>query len=992
MHSGAPQQTGPVRRSDSGGVPVRLRAANLSWGLSYATWGLSGGAFVACLPTAAGQQPLPPALAPALPPEVLFKQAQGEIEAGRYDVAAETLKKFLAGNPSEAVYQSLTRARATTLLDLRKVVTWSDEPAANAEAKKTVEAVIAAGEAANVKLTRDPARIARFVRNLGESPEERVYAEQQLRLAGDAVVPVMVDTLRTTTDPVLRSGIVGAITALNADQLPGLLGASVGLPTELKLAILKAAVARPDLTALSASPDTDLMPHLWYFSATRREDERALREFASLTLDALTGGTFARRPAAAELVKLARPLATRQARFASGDRVKLWTFDPATSSITSVDATAAQASDYFAVRDLRWALDRAPGDPAAQELFLALTVERAVEKARFGDVLQADPNLLPVLAAAPSELLVGMLDRAMTDRRTALALGLTQVLSARSDKLAAGGDPRRPSVFVAGLDYPDARVQLAAAVGLLKVPGAVPAGKAARVVEVLRRAAAVEPAPAGTADVGRALIADPSDFRSERLAAHLRSLGYAAERFATGRDLARRVATAADADLIFVDRHVVNPELRDLLTAIRTDADAARRPLFVVASADKVAPVSADRLLLRLAYLVAVTETSEINVPAPFAFDPRRPVLPAAEPQRRSDIASTRDKLLGELYKLRLARLERLVAGANLPRTEALQNLLDIRLPQLTYAALAAEYPVTAASAPDTLLAFDTRTKLLLNNPRLTYSTRGLRTDDLSKLVEELDGALDAPRRQKFEGMLARTDPAVLGLPPEMPADPALTDRLDRVARHVGGVTVIPEVFSAAGLRDDIQKGVTDPAQAPVPAAVKRQNARLALEYLRRMAVGEIPGFDVRPAAPALRAALRDDEFADAAIDAVARLGTAEAQQDLLTVALGLGRPAPLRIKAADRAIQHVQAFGRLVVGPQLDALNQAAAAEPSPDLRGRLAILSQLLAAQPGDLSDLIRRFPLPVPAAVPIPTPEKKEVPADPAKPDPAAVPEKK
>lgn len=988
MYSGTPGHPGSARRSYTGGVPVRLRAVV---GLSYVTWGLCGGAFVTALPAAAAQQPLPPGQAAPLPPAVLFKQAQAEIEAGRYDVAAQTLKKFLAGNPSEAVYQSLTAARATTLLDLRKVVTWSDEPTANAEAKKTVEAIIAAGEAANAKLYRDPARVARFVRNLGESPEERIYAEQQLRLSGDAVVPVLVDTLRTTTDPVLRSGVVGAITALNADQLPGILAASVGLPTELKLAILKAVVARPDLNALSASPDTDPMPHLWYYSASRREDERALREFASFALDSLTGGTFTRRPAAPELVKLARPLATRTARFASGDRVKIWTFDPAKSTITAVDATAAQASDYFAVRNLRWALERAPDNAAAQELFLALTVERAVEKAHFGDVLQADPNLLPVLAAAPSETLVGMLDRAMADRRTALALGLTQVLSARSDKLAAGGGSR-PSVFVAGLDYPDARVQLAAAVGLLKVPGAVPAGKAARVVEVLRRAAAVEPAPAGTAAVGRALIADPNDFRSDRLAAYLRTLGYAAERFATGRGLARRVATAADADLIFVDRHIADPELRDLLFAIRADADAARRPLFVVASADKVAPVPADRLFLRLAYLVAVTETSAIEVPPPFAYDPRRPVLPAAEPQRRADIATTRDKLLGELFKLRLARLERLVAGANLPRTEALQSLLDIRLPQLTYAALAAEYPITETSAPETLTAFESRTRLLANNPRLVYSTRGVRTDDLAKLVEELDGALDAPRRQKFEQMLARTDPAVLGLPPDVPGDPALTDRLGRVARHVGGVTVIPEPFSAASLRADIQKGVTDPAQLPVPAAVKRQNARLALEYLRRMAVGEIPGFDVRPAGPALRAALRDDELADIAIDGVARLGTAEAQQDLLTVAIGLGRPAPLRLKAADRAVQHVQTFGRLVTGPQLDALNQTAASEPNADLRSRLAILSQLLAAKPGDLSDLIRRFPLPVPAVRPAPVPEKKEVPADPAKVDPMPFPEKK
>ncbi len=905
----------------------------------------------------------PPAAAePPKTPVELFRQARAEIQDGRYDVAAETLKRFQAANPTDGDFLDLTAKEPTAFLKLRNVGEWSQNPTAQAEARATVEAIVARAEEANKKLYQDPARIAKFVRNLGETLEERIYAEQQLKLGGDAVGAVLIDTLRTTSDANLKAGVYSALGKLSVEQLPPVVAAIVGVEPDLKLGLLRALVTRPDAVTLLASGDTDVTPHLWYYSSSPNAEAGALRAFAASVLERFTGGLSLKRNATAELVKLAQPNAAKQARFRGGDRLKLWTWDAAKQTVVSAEATRLQAGDYYGLRNLRWALERDRNDRAAQELFLTMTVERAVGKSQFGDLAAADPALYQVLAATPSDLLIGLLERAILDKQTARVLGFTQVLAARSDRAAATpGATGKTPVLVKALDYPDARVQLAAAVGLLRTQG-VTHGKNAQVVEILRRAAAVESPPPGAKEMGRALIADPSDARAEQLATYLRGLGYAVERFAAGRDLSHRLLGAADVDMVFVDRHVVNPELRDLLPSLAKTGVASNRPIFLVASADAPRRIPLETLLLRLAVTIAVTETSPTEVPAPFFFDPRKTLTDTD--RARADLAALRDRRLKELHAVRLARLQRLVGSAGLPQSLSLQTRLDQRLPQLTYAALAAEYPVTPESSPETFKLFESKTRYILANPSGGLVMERLPLDGVVRLLEDLDTVLDAPRRQMADRMLARLDPAALGLPADTSRDLDAEIRLGRLARAVGGGRVVGEAYSAAALAEEIREATADPALLPTNPAEKKRSAKVAVEYLRRIALGEIDGYDIRPAEAGLRAALKDDDLADPAIDAVARIASAEAQQDLLALALSIARPVPIRVHAAERVVQHVQRHGKLTTGSLLDALPTTIAAEKDVELRTKLAVVQQLLTGKPGDLGRLLLQFPLPLPA----------------------------
>src|SRR5262249_45319606 len=145
-----------------------------------------------------------------------------------------------------------------------------------------------------------------------------------------------------------------------------------------------------------------------------------------------------------------------------------------------------------------------------------------------------------LLSDAPSSVLGDMLSRGLNQQRTALALAALQVLGERGDKDTT-------ALMTKALDYADQQVQIAAANALLRSPVPIPAEVKAKIVTILRRAAAADPGVPSNAK-GTALIADPNKLRADAVGRLLRGLGYNIEVYTTGRDLLRRVVRASDYD------------------------------------------------------------------------------------------------------------------------------------------------------------------------------------------------------------------------------------------------------------------------------------------------------------------------------------------------------------------------------------------------------------------------------------------------------------
>jgi tetratricopeptide (TPR) repeat protein/CheY-like chemotaxis protein len=922
--------------------------------------------------------------APKKPIDV-FRAARDYLQAGSLELAAETFKDFLNLKPTDQDYLDVeAKYGANAFQNLRNVPRWLPDAKKDAEFKKTViEGIIEGSLKANEKLTRNPARLLRLVQNLGESREERDFAIAELNRAGDAVVPVLVENLRVNTSPEYRAGALTAVTRLNAEVVPGLVVATENVPEELKVGLIKSLAGRSDVTALTGKADTNFMPYLWYLAAS--DQAGGLRDTAIQTLRDLTGDRSDRLQADVELVKYATPMYERKGSFAAYDRVKnrvkLWVWDAAARNVKPVELTPTQAEEQTGLKYLKWAIERRPGSEPAQELFLSLATERAVERASFGDLAKADPNVSQLLASAPAGMLINLLDSALAENKTALAYGLTQALGNRAETAAAiprkveGGGEKKPAPLVKALNYSDPRVQLAAAAALLKMPQ-VEHGANARIVDVLKRAAGGDGAAGG---MGKALIADPLAARGDQVATMLRGVGYQSEVFGTGRELFKRINRSSDFDLILVDRHVVEPTLQDVLAQLAANTNAGRRPILVVASPDNVVAPSVETQLLRLAVLVAVTETTEMVVPPPYEVD-RRKTREENEDLRKLNVRDRDDRLM-RIYEGRLARMRRIVTAANLGTSIALETRLGLRLPQLALAALLAEYQPTAEFAPTPFRDLRNYTQLLRRQPELDKALEGAPTADLIRLIAQLETALTPEMRKTFDAVLMRIDADALNLPRTPSIDPVTEAVLKRAVSGYKGVSVIAEPFAVGsvegsvryGLAYDVQAAVADPAQRPRDATERNASTKLALDWLRRLAVGEQTGFDLTPAVPALRQALSNDEYAEIAIEALSRIPVAGAQQDLARVAATTARAAAVRGKAADAAVRHVQANGKMTNAEVDQLVATALAGEANPELKSKLAVLSAALTGKPGDLVNRIKGYTVPTAA----PTPPKAATP---------------
>lgn len=930
---------------------------------------------------------------PGVPPAELFAQVQARIAEGKYDLAALFLRSFVESNPTDQALLAIEadpknqKAFGTTVFRrLRNVPRWSDDPKVDQQAKADVETVVKRANAATEKLLRDPSRVTKYVRNLGETPEERDYAIVELRRTGDYAVPFMVDALRNKFSPAVTTGILRAIPEFDAPSMAAFLAGLDGLDAETRYGVLSSLVSRPDALALTQTAQTDFRPALWRM-AGNPDNGPAIRDFARRTLEPLGRGNDKKDPAEA-LVELGRPFADRKARFLPGIAnpdgtpapVPVWTWNEADGKVVKQDAVPPyQADEYYGLRYARWALDLRPDYEPAQVLVLSIAAEKAMERGRFGDLARTDPAVYRLLADAPVVVLTDLLDRSLTDKRTGLVLALTQVLGARAERGPATAAPGKLSLFDRALNYPDPRVQLAAANALLRSPAGVEPKLRGRVVDVLRRAAAVDSSVPDTAK-GQALLADPDRRRADITAAYLRAMGLEVDIYQTGRDLLRRTTRAADYDIILVDHHVPGPEVRDLVAQLRADRNTARVPVVVMASADRPIPPSFDQLLLRFAVLIAATELDPVGMPAPYVPEPRK--TEEAQETERAAVQARRDNTFRNAAETRLARLRKVLETTGLELSDEQRFQVRLRSEQITYAVLLAEFPASPESAPKTAQYADELNRRVAGQPSVPEYTREVGINHLMRLIErlELDVARTPAVQARFDALAVRVDTDALGLKVRPPRDFEAESRLVRLLRNVPAVAVIPEPYSRAWFEVAVAAAFADPADRPRDPAEKKAAARLAIGWLARMASGAVPGFDARPAAPELLAALRSDDFADLAIPGVGALPTADAQQALVSLAVTAGRPIPVRLRAADAATRHAQQHGALTPKTLLDPLVTGAVREPDPDLRARLLVLKGLLVPAGKSYAADLRNYnpPLvPPPPAKDVPPPKGKDAP---------------
>jgi hypothetical protein len=511
-----------------------------------------------------------------------------ELDVGRYDLAAAHLRGLLSKKPTEdELVEIQQKSGSVAVLKLRNIRNWSDNKKVNAQALKDAEDLIGLVTAAVRKRYSDPDRIRLFIKNLGGSPEERAYALRELSFSGAQAIPYLIDTLRGTADPGERLPLLQALRRLGPETLPPLLAALDSDDALLKSELLD--VLRRGFSRYGAQ----IVPRLWFLSASPAESDRVRKQATKMLSDFLDVAPSKLTPARVALVREAERYYRHQVPLGGADAVAVWRWDgkrvvqgwPGAPTVT-----ATQAEEYWGLYYARRALLLDPSDRAAQEVFLSVALDKAMDRAGpAAPLARVAPDAHALLAKASPELVLAVLERGFRDRRAPLILAALRNLAVRAEVLTTRPGGKGLSPLVRALYYPDRHVQMAAVEAAIRTPDSVRTAQSpARVVDILRRA--LNAGPAGKARP-KVVVGYFQEEILDRVARVVDQAGYEPIKLRTGRDVLRRLNQAADVDLLLLDGALPDPGLASLLGQVRSDRNNGQVPILLTITPPRPAQV-----------------------------------------------------------------------------------------------------------------------------------------------------------------------------------------------------------------------------------------------------------------------------------------------------------------------------------------------------------------------------------------------------------------
>jgi CheY-like chemotaxis protein len=504
-----------------------------------------------------------------------------ELDVGRPDLAAKHLRGLINRKPTEKEALSIIdKDGLTAILQLRNVLTWSSDKKEQAQALKDVDALIGAATAAQKKRLGDPARIRALIDQLKATPEERAYALRELYKSGSYAIPILVDRLIKATDPADRLTVLQALERMGPSATAPLVAALDSDNAVAKVEILDI------LHRKHARYSKQIVPFLWYLTASKTEAPAVRKKATAVLADMLDLPASRLTPAKVALTRLAESYYRHEVDFGDKGAVTTWRLDDKTKGLVTgwpgiPTVSASQAEEYYGLRFARQALDLDPSYRPAQIVLLSLAIDKAVERGGIGVPLtRIAPTVAELLAKSSPELVIAVLDRALSEKRTGVVLETVRSLGERAERSARRPTGRGEPPLVRALYYPDPRVQLAAVEALVRIPGPPVPKTTARMVEILARAltpmVAVLPGRKVLVAVG-----DP-EWRT-KVRGIVADTGIDPVVAGTGREAMQKLRSEADIQAVLLDSTLPYPGLESLLAQMRADVDVGRIPILLAA-------------------------------------------------------------------------------------------------------------------------------------------------------------------------------------------------------------------------------------------------------------------------------------------------------------------------------------------------------------------------------------------------------------------------
>lgn len=497
-------------------------------------------------------------------PQTLMDAVVLMTDLARPGLARLYLEKLLEGNPDDETLLKL-RDKHGPALFLRL----SNDQRLQPESITLLERVNAAFR----KGATDPVRVDKLIGQLSKTAAEREVAILQLRNAGSYGAARLVAALNTSRDESQRKLLLYTLTRLNREVVPSLLGAVEGPDADLRATVIE---------ALGWLGDSQAKTALWH-PAFEESQPPAVQLAARQALARLVFGDVKRAAdvspfgAAAELAKSARRHLRGDGDWTLNDdgQVELWNWDEAAGTIAMTPVSVEVASIRMGLRQARQAFELASNRTDLHALYWTALMASELHESERGAVISTQPgSAFHVGLQLGPEVMQAALVEAMSLGEPLVAATALQVLAQTGSSRLLKATEGRPAPVVAALNYPDSRVQFAAASTILTWDPATSFRGSSRVVDVLARA---------LTDTGKArgVAIDANEQRATSMSSALIEMGFEPESAATGQDGFKIAAERGDVALFLIEANVARWELSQTIANLRSDARTAFIPIVI---------------------------------------------------------------------------------------------------------------------------------------------------------------------------------------------------------------------------------------------------------------------------------------------------------------------------------------------------------------------------------------------------------------------------
>jgi CheY-like chemotaxis protein len=163
---------------------------------------------------------------------------------------------------------------------------------------------------------------------------------------------------------------------------------------------------------------------------------------------------------------------------------------------------------------------------------------------------------------------------------------------------------------------------------------------------------------------------------------------------------------------------------------------------------------------------------------------------------------------------------------------------------------------------------------------------------------------------------------------------------LERLCGRYRNVSVLQETGAPATFQRAFAAALTAGFDRPLTDSERRDDASRAMEWLARIARGEVQGYDARAAAPAVINGLHSADLVTFAVEAAGSLAGPEMQRELAALVLNQNRQEPLRSKATRELCRHIQSFGLSLETVRIKNLEDLWATTVDPKLKASVALV----------------------------------------------------